>query len=94
MTPREQLELLEAPRRTLAPGEYRAYLAPRALEEMTGLLAVGRFLGAGPGDQAEPASAHGARAQTLTSEARPWWRTPPKASRRRSRPTASSSRRA
>ncbi len=38
-----QLELLGAPRRTIAPGEYRAYLSPRALEELVGLLAWGGF---------------------------------------------------
>lgn len=35
---KERLELMKAPARTLAPGDYRAYLAPRALEEITGLL--------------------------------------------------------
>jgi predicted Zn-dependent protease len=34
----EQLELLTIPRRTIEPGEYRAYLAPRALAEVLGLL--------------------------------------------------------
>jgi len=34
---------LGAPRRLLAPGEYRAFLAPRALEELVGLLAWGGF---------------------------------------------------
>jgi predicted Zn-dependent protease len=34
----ERLELLRAPSRSLAPGEYRAYLTPQALEEITGLL--------------------------------------------------------
>jgi len=38
-----QLALLEKPGRTLAPGEYRAYLAPRALEELTGMLCWGGF---------------------------------------------------
>lgn len=38
-----RLSLLEAPARTLAPAEYRAYLAPRALEEITGLLALEAF---------------------------------------------------
>jgi predicted Zn-dependent protease len=39
----EQLKHLEKPRRTLEPGEYRVYLAPRALEELTGLLSWGGF---------------------------------------------------
>lgn len=39
----EQLGWLGAARRDLAPGEYRVYLAPRALEEVTGLLAWGGF---------------------------------------------------
>jgi predicted Zn-dependent protease len=38
-----QLEDLAKPRRTLEPGEYRVYLAPRALEEVTGLLSWGGF---------------------------------------------------
>src|SRR5687767_7290998 len=38
-----QLEFLAIPARTLEPGEYRAYLTPRALEEMTGLLSWGGF---------------------------------------------------
>lgn len=39
----ERLALLRVPPRTLQPGEYRAYLAPRALEEITGLLEWGSF---------------------------------------------------
>jgi predicted Zn-dependent protease len=39
----EQLELLALPRRTIEPGEYRAYLAPRALAEVLGLLSWGGF---------------------------------------------------
>jgi predicted Zn-dependent protease len=38
-----QLEDLAKPRRTIKPGEYRAYLAPRALEEIMGLLSWGGF---------------------------------------------------
>src|SRR6185503_11562081 len=38
-----QLELLRGAPRTLRPGEYRVYLAPRALEEITGLLEWGAF---------------------------------------------------
>lgn len=38
-----QLDLLSLPRRDLPPGEYRAFLAPRALEEVVGLLAWGGF---------------------------------------------------
>jgi predicted Zn-dependent protease len=39
----ERLELLDRPPVTLQPGEYRAYLAPRALEDVTGLLEWGAF---------------------------------------------------
>ena len=39
----EQLQFLALPRRTLEPGEYRAYLAPRAMEELIGLLSWGGF---------------------------------------------------
>jgi predicted Zn-dependent protease len=38
-----QLSDLAKPRRSIAPGEYRVYLAPRALEEITGLLGWGGF---------------------------------------------------
>lgn len=38
-----ELGLLDAAPRTLAPGEYRAYLAPRAMEELIGLLAWDGF---------------------------------------------------
>jgi predicted Zn-dependent protease len=34
----DRLELMKMPARTLPPADYRAYLAPRALEEVTGLL--------------------------------------------------------
>src|SRR5207249_5730110 len=39
----EQVELLALPVRRLEPGEYRAYLAPRALVEIMGLLSWGGF---------------------------------------------------
>lgn len=39
----ERLTLLDKPAMTLQPGEYRAYLAPRALEEVTGLLEWSAF---------------------------------------------------
>lgn len=39
----QQLELLERERKPIQPGEYRAYLAPRALDEITGLLSWGGF---------------------------------------------------
>jgi predicted Zn-dependent protease len=39
----QQLELLDRPPVTLEPGEYRAYLTPSALEEITGLLSWGAF---------------------------------------------------
>lgn len=38
-----QLALLELPERQLSPGEHRAYLAPRAMEELLGLLSWGGF---------------------------------------------------
>ena len=38
-----QLEFLQMAPRAIEPGEYRAYLAPRALEELTGLLGWGGF---------------------------------------------------
>jgi predicted Zn-dependent protease len=40
---RQQLEFLGRPLRTLAPGQYRAYLAPAALEEIMGMLSWGGF---------------------------------------------------
>ncbi|KPA89400.1 putative Zn-dependent protease-like protein [Pseudomonas asplenii] len=40
---REQLAFLGRPLRTLAPGQYRAYLAPAALEEIMGMLCWGGF---------------------------------------------------
>ena len=40
---REQLEFLGRPLRTLQPGQYRAYLAPAALEEIIGMLCWGGF---------------------------------------------------
>ena len=39
----EQPALLERSRKEIAPGEYRAYLGPRALEELLGLLSWGAF---------------------------------------------------
>jgi predicted Zn-dependent protease len=39
----KELGLLARPRRGTPPGEYRAFLAPRALDEITGLLAWGGF---------------------------------------------------
>lgn len=39
----QQLADLARARRTLEPGEYRVYLAPRALEELTGLLSWGGY---------------------------------------------------
>lgn len=39
----QRLALLRAPSRTLAPAEYRTYLAPRALEEVTAILQWGAF---------------------------------------------------
>ena len=39
----QEVELLAAPRRTLEPGDYRAYLAPAAMNEVLGLLSWGGF---------------------------------------------------
>jgi predicted Zn-dependent protease len=39
----ERLPLLGEPRKQIEPGEYRAYLAPRALDELAGLLSWGGF---------------------------------------------------
>lgn len=39
----EKLKLLGKPRKQIEPGEYRAYLAPRALDELAGLLSWGGF---------------------------------------------------
>ena len=41
----EQLALVAARRRPLAPGKYRAYLAPAAMDEVAGMLAWGGFSG-------------------------------------------------
>ena len=38
-----ELALLETPSRSIDPGEYRVYLAPRALDEITGMLSWGGF---------------------------------------------------
>jgi predicted Zn-dependent protease len=37
----EQLTLLQRPSKTIGPGEYRAYLAPRAMDEIIGMLSWG-----------------------------------------------------
>ena len=42
---RERLSLLAAPPRSLAPGRYRAYLTPSAMEEIAGMLCWGGFSG-------------------------------------------------
>jgi predicted Zn-dependent protease len=39
----DEVRFLAAPRRTLEPGDYRAYLAPAALNEVLGMLAWGGF---------------------------------------------------
>jgi len=39
----EQLALISRPPKSLAPGKYRAYLAPAALEEVAGILGWGAF---------------------------------------------------
>ena len=40
---REQLDYLGRPPKTLTPGDYRAYLAPAALDEIVGMLGWGGF---------------------------------------------------
>ena len=40
---REQLDYLDRPLKVLAPGQYRAYLAPAALDEIIGMLCWGGF---------------------------------------------------
>jgi predicted Zn-dependent protease len=40
---RRELEVMARPARTLAPGRYRAFLAPAAVEELMGMLAWGGF---------------------------------------------------
>lgn len=40
---KEQLARLDQPRRTVEPGEYRAYLTPRAIEELAGMICWGGF---------------------------------------------------
>lgn len=40
---RTQVERMAQPRHTIAPGEYRAYLAPHALEELIGMMCWGGF---------------------------------------------------
>ena len=42
---RERLALISRPPRTLAPGKYRAYLTPSAMEEIAGMLCWGGFSG-------------------------------------------------
>jgi predicted Zn-dependent protease len=42
---REALALIQRPPREIAPGEYRAFLAPQALEEILGMLSWGGFSG-------------------------------------------------
>ena len=48
------LELLARPPVALEPGEYRCYLAPRALEELTGLLSWGAFSARGRATRQSP----------------------------------------
>jgi predicted Zn-dependent protease len=42
---REELALVSRPARTLAPGAYRVYLAPSAMDEIAGMLSWGGFSG-------------------------------------------------
>jgi len=49
-----ELALLALPPRTLEPGEYRAYLGPRALDELVGLLSWGGFSARGRATKQSP----------------------------------------
>ena len=51
---REQLALISRPAKALAPGKYRAYLAPSAMEEIAGLLCWGGFSGRALATQQSP----------------------------------------
>jgi len=51
---REQLTFLGQPSHTLAPGQYRAYLAPAALEEVVGMLCWGGFSAQSLADKTSP----------------------------------------
>jgi predicted Zn-dependent protease len=51
---REQLTFLGQPSHTLAPGQYRAYLAPAALEEIVGMLCWGGFSAQSLADKTSP----------------------------------------
>ncbi|HEY0290031.1 MAG TPA: metallopeptidase TldD-related protein [Pseudomonas sp.] len=51
---REQLAFLGHPSHTLAPGQYRAYLAPAALEEIIGMLCWGGFSAQSLADKTSP----------------------------------------
>ncbi|MCG6573230.1 TldD/PmbA family protein [Pseudomonas sp. AF32] len=51
---RQQLAFLGQPLRTLPPGEYRAYLAPAALEEIMGMLSWGGFSAQAIGSKQSP----------------------------------------
>lgn len=51
---REQLAFLGQPSHTLAPGQYRAYLAPAALEEVLGMLCWGGFSAQSLADKTSP----------------------------------------
>ena len=51
---REQLEFLGQPSHPLPPGQYRAYLAPAALEEVMGMLCWGGFSAQSLADKTSP----------------------------------------
>lgn len=51
---REQLTFLGHPAQPLAPGQYRAYLAPAALEEVIGMLSWGGFSAQSLADKTSP----------------------------------------
>jgi predicted Zn-dependent protease len=51
---REQLQFLGRPAHTLAPGQYRAYLAPAAVEEIVGMMCWGGFSAQSLADKSSP----------------------------------------
>ncbi|HEY7903202.1 MAG TPA: metallopeptidase TldD-related protein [Casimicrobiaceae bacterium] len=53
---RERLALVAQPSRTLAPGKYRAYLAPSAVDEIAGILGWGAFSARALATQQSPLS--------------------------------------
>ena len=85
---RERLALIGRPARTLAPGRYRAYLAPAAMEEIAALLCWGGFSARALATKQSALVADAGRRARSTRACRSA-RTRPAASRPRSRRRAS-----